>query len=155
MEKLRTVLLLTLEYVSRDMCRGSTLYWSGVLVGVFFVNSSAKLNIPQPGGHIEPVTNSSIFQVRPVEQMWRICGFTLTPSSARPLGMEELRQGLITCVIHRVWFRLFTQFYFAVDVHVVPWSFGNAFVGEFLVSFLFVFTVFRTAVNTDSFTRRR
>ena len=66
--------------------------------------------------------------------------------------MEELRQGLITCVIR---FRLFTQFYFAVDVHVVRWSFGNAFVGEFLVSFLFVFTVFRTAVNTDSFTRRR
>ena len=78
--------------------------------------------------------------------------------------MEELRQGLITCVIRRVWFPtaqycfsiwLFTQFYFAVDVHVVRWSFGNAFVGEFLVSFLFVFTVFRTAVNTDSFTRRR
>ena len=23
-------------YMSRDMCRGSSLYWSGVLVGVFF-----------------------------------------------------------------------------------------------------------------------
>ena len=49
MEKLRTVLLLTLEYVSRDMCRGSTLYWSSVLVGVFCANSSDKLNTRQPG----------------------------------------------------------------------------------------------------------
>ena len=44
-----------------------------------------------------------------VDPVW--CVFTLIPSSgiqysqfARPLGMEELRQGLITCVIQRVWF---------------------------------------------------
>ena len=149
MEKLRTVLLLTLEYVSRDMCRGSTLYWSGVLVGVFFANSSAKLNIPQPRGHIEPVTNSSILQVRPVEQMWRICGFTLTPSSGiRPDSFRtSLRDGGTTARPHHV----------RHPPYLVPvrWSLGNALVGDLLVSFSLVFTVSRTAVNSDSFTRRR
>ena len=33
---------------SRDMCRGSSLYWSSVLVGVFFADSSDKLNTRQP-----------------------------------------------------------------------------------------------------------
>ena len=113
------------------------------------MNSSAKLNIPQPGGHIEPVTNSSIFQVRPVEQMWRICGFTLTPSSGiRPDSFRtSLRDGGTTARPHHV----------RHPPCLVPVrsSFGNALVGEFLVSFLLVFTVFRTAVNSDSFTRRR
>ena len=161
------MLLLTLEYVSRDRCRDSSLYWTCVYVGVFFANSSAKLNIPQPGGHLTTCSSS-------IEHVTMLCGFTLTPPSgirqeyaqfARPLGMEELRQGLITYHIfqfrfvhsaqycHSIW--LFAQFYFAVVVHVVRWSLGNALVGEFLVSFLLVFTVFRTAVNSDSFTRRR
>ena len=56
------------------------------------------------------------------------------------------------------------QFYFADTLHFVfklfdlfdeRWSYGNALVGEFMVAFLLVFTVFRTAVNSDSFTRRR
>ena len=123
-----------------------------------------------------------------VDPVW--CVFTLIPSPgirldcllqysqfARPLGMEELRQGLITCVIHRVWFPslilvtfvtnhifqfrfvhtaqychsiwLFTHFYFAVDVHVVRWSSGNALVGEFMVTFLLVFTGLEPAANSD------
>ena len=107
MEKLRTVLLLTLEYVSRDTCRDSSLYWTCVFVGVFFANPSAKLNIPQPGGHLTTCSSS-------IEHVTVLCSFTLTPSSgirqnclfeyaqfARPLGMEELRQGLITCIIQR------------------------------------------------------
>ena len=107
MEKLRTVLLLTLEYVSQNMCRDSSLYWTCVCVGVFFANSSANLYIPQPGGHLTTCSSS-------IEHVTVLCGFTLTPSSsvrqdclfefaqfARPLGMEELRQGLITCIIQR------------------------------------------------------
>ena len=74
MEKFRTVLLLTLEYVSRDMCRDSSLYWTCVFVGVFFANSSAKLNIPQPGGHLTTCSSS-------IEHVTVLCGFTLTPSS--------------------------------------------------------------------------
>ena len=90
-----------------DMCRDSSLYWTCVCVGVFFENSSAKLNIPQPGGHLTTCSSS-------IEHVTVLCGFTLTPSSgirqdclfeyaqfARPLGMEELRQGLITCIIQR------------------------------------------------------
>ena len=104
MEKLRTVLVLTLEYVSRDMCRDSSLYWTCVCVRVFFANSS------QPGGHLTTCSSN-------IEHVTVLCGFTLTPSSgirqdcffeyaqfARPLGMEELRQGLITCIIQRAWF---------------------------------------------------
>ena len=44
------------------------------------------------------------------------------------------------------------QFYFADTVHSriqVVCTFGNALVGEFMVPFLLVFTVFRTAVNSD------
>ena len=35
--------------MSRDMCRGSSLYWSSVLVRVFSANSSDKLNLRQLG----------------------------------------------------------------------------------------------------------
>ena len=35
--------------MSRDTCRGSSLYWSSVLVRVFSANSSDKLNTRQPG----------------------------------------------------------------------------------------------------------
>ena len=41
--------------MSRDMCRGSSLYWKprgSVLVGVFLANSAEKLNMRQPGGHL-------------------------------------------------------------------------------------------------------
>ena len=80
----------------RDMCRDSSLCWTCVCVGVFFANSSAKLNIPQPGGHLTTCSSS-------IEHVTVLCGFTLTPSSgirqdclfeyaqfARPLGMGEL-----------------------------------------------------------------
>ena len=46
-------------YVSRDMCRGSSLYWSGVLVKVFFAKSTDKLNMSQPGGHITTCSSST------------------------------------------------------------------------------------------------
>ena len=35
--------------MSRDMCRGSSLYWGSVLVRVFSAKSSGKLNLRQPG----------------------------------------------------------------------------------------------------------
>ena len=35
--------------MSRDMCRGSSLYWSTVLVRIFSANSSGKLNLRQLG----------------------------------------------------------------------------------------------------------
>ena len=61
------------------------------------MNSSAKLNIPQPGGHIKPVTNSSIFQVRPVEQMWRIFRFHVDT-----IIRTSLRDGGTTARLHHV-----------------------------------------------------
>ena len=33
--------------MSRDMCRGSSLYWSTVFVRIFSANSSDKLNLRQ------------------------------------------------------------------------------------------------------------
>ena len=44
--------------MSRDMCRGSSLHWSGVLVGVFFANSADKLNMLQLGAHITTCSSS-------------------------------------------------------------------------------------------------
>ena len=74
--------------MSRDMCRGSSLCWSSVLVGVFFANSADKLNMRQPGGHLTTWSflstrrNFSIFQFMegsdPVG-----CGFTSTPTSGK------------------------------------------------------------------------
>ena len=44
--------------MSRDMRRGSSLYWSIVLVAVFFANSADKLNMLQLGGHITTCSSS-------------------------------------------------------------------------------------------------
>ena len=84
---------------SRVMCRGSSLYWSTVLVGVFFANSSDKLNMRQPG--VDTIIEYS-------QELSR-------------LSEEDLESDVV----------------FWIDA------------GEFLVSFLIVFTVFRTAVNSD------
>ena len=46
-------------------------------------------------------------------------------------------------------------FWFVAQVHVhSQWSLGKVLVGEFMVGFLLVFTVLRTAVNSDFFIRR-
>ena len=44
--------------VPRDMCRGSSLCWNSVLVGVFFANSADELNMRQPGGHLTSCSSS-------------------------------------------------------------------------------------------------
>ena len=84
---------------SRDRCRGSSLYWSTVLVGVFFANSSDKLNMRQPD--VDTINEYS-------QELSR-------------LSEEDLESDVV----------------FWIDA------------GEFMVSFLIVFTVFRTAVNSD------
>ena len=82
----------------------------------------------------------------------------MTPSSRIPKKFlvvlkrtwdETLSSGLMLVIF--VTTHLF-QFYFADTVHSriqVACTFGNALVGEFMVPFLLVFTVFRTAVNSD------
>ena len=56
------------------MCRGSSLYWSGVLVGVFFVNSADKLNMLQLGGHITTCSSSFVHLTKLLEFVCCCCG---------------------------------------------------------------------------------
>ena len=85
--------------MSRDMSRGSSLFWSTVLVRIFSANSSGKLNLRQLG--VDTTIGYS-------QELSRLSGGDM-------------------------------------ESDVVFWIDA----GEFLVSFLIVFTVFRTAVNSD------
>ena len=78
------------------MCRGSSLYWSTVLVGIFTANSSGKLDLRQLG---------------------------LDTTIGYSQKLSRLSGGVL-------------------ESDVVFWIDA----GEFLVSFLIVFTVFRTGI---------
>ena len=74
-------------------------------VGVFFANSSAKLNIPQPGDQLTTCSSS-------IEHVTVLCGFSLTPSFGRIRSIRtSLRDGGTAARPHHVhhpasWFPL-------------------------------------------------
>ena len=71
--------------MSRDMCRGSSLDWSSVLVRVFSANSSDKLNLRQPG--VDTIIEYSQELSRLSEEdvgIWAACPAGLATATQQP-----------------------------------------------------------------------
>ena len=116
--------------VSRDMCRGSSLCWNSVLVGVFFANSADDLNMRQPGSHLP-----GYGRLRPLGY-----GFTSTPTHFLYSTFFCQLTSVLRLIPVGAKFSFWAEVLFFIGVHLgiaVVYFVADLYVLEPLFSFIF------------------